>query len=475
VARRLARRKPVVVLKSRTRPPGLSGSGTGPGDRGLQALFESSGVIRVGNLDQLFDVAQLLAYQPLPAGRRVAIVGNSSALGVLAADACAAEGLEVVEGWPADLGSAASPEALAAELHRAALDPRVDAVLVVFIPVIATPHTAYADVLVETAARVHLPVVSTFLAASGVPERLRQGGPAGLAGRGSVPSYPSPEDAAYALGRVAAYAEWRRTPGGQFPSLPGVDEKAARAILNRTLAIEMAYVANGVTAVEPVTLEQPDAAALLKAYGIDVWPVRHCAGLDEAVAAAEVFGYPVVVKAADEALRHRVDLGGVRLDVRSADEVRAAFEAIAARSGFSGAGVLVQPMAPRGVACVVEVAQDSAFGPVVGFGLGGVATDLLGDRAWRSVPLTDADAHALVRAPLAAPMLFGHRGASPVDARALEELLLRVGMLADEIPELRELELHPVLVGDAGLTVLHATVRVAPPTPRHDAGPRRLR
>ncbi len=112
---------------------------------------------------------------------------------------------------------------------------------------------------------------------------------------------------------------------------------------------------------------------------------------------------------------------------------------------------------------------------MVGFGLGGVATDLLGDRAWRSVPLTDADAHALVRAPLAAPMLFGHRGATPVDAGALEDLLLRVGLLADEIPELRELELHPVMVGDVGLTVLHATVRVAPPTPRHDAGPRRLR
>jgi acyl-CoA synthetase (NDP forming) len=124
---------------------------------------------------------------------------------------------------------------------------------------------------------------------------------------------------------------------------------------------------------------------------------------------------------------------------------------------------------------VIEVVQDSAFGPVVGFGLGGVATELLGDRAWRAVPLTDVDAAALVRAPLAAPMLFGHRGAAPVDVGALEELLLRVGLLADELPALHELELNPVLAREDGLTVLHAAIRVAPPAPRPDAGPRRLR
>ena len=475
VARRLARRKPVVVLKSRARALGLSGAGAGPTDPGLEALFESSGVIRVDNLDQMFGIAQPLAYQPLPAGRRVAIVGNSSALGVLAADACGAAGLEVVDGWPVDLGPETSPAALAGALREAAADPRVDAVLVVFIPVLSTPGTAYADALVEAAASTEVPVVSTFLAATGVPERLRRAGPGGAAGPGSVPSYSSPEEAAYALGRVAAYAQWRRTPGGALPTLPGVDEKAARAVLDRTLAAEMAFAASGVSDIEPVTLADEDAAALLSAYCIEVWPVRRCADADEAVAAAEEFGYPVAVKAADEVLRHRVDLGGVRLDVSDADEVRAAIETIASRPGFAGAGVIVQPMAPPGVATVVEVAQDSAFGPVVGFGLGGVATDLLGDRAWRAVPLTDADAHALLRAPLAAPMLFGHRGATPVDARALEDLLLRVGLLADELPELRELELNPVIASESGLTVLHATVQVAPPTPRPDVGPRRLR
>jgi acyl-CoA synthetase (NDP forming) len=330
-----------------------------------------------------------------------------------------------------------------------------------------------------------------------------------------VPSYPSPEAAAYALGRVAGYAEWRRTPGGQVPDFPDVDEAAARAAaedaLRRAAAAASAAgtdpagtalpVANAAPTALPtagphpaastlaparpaaalpdaagvVTMAAADAADLLGAYGIELWPERRCADADEAVAVAEKFGYPVALKATDEALRHRVDLGGVRLDVGSAEEVRAAMEGIAARPGFTGAGVLVQPMAPPGVGCVVEVVQDSAFGPVVGFGLAGLATELLGDRAWRAVPLTDLDARALVRAPLAAPMLFGHRGATPVDVAALEELLLRLGALADELPELHGLELNPVLASERGLTVLHAEVRVAPPGPRPDAGPRRLR
>ncbi|MDQ1659756.1 MAG: hypothetical protein QOD41_4839, partial [Cryptosporangiaceae bacterium] len=147
---------------------------------------------------------------------------------------------------------------------------------------------------------------------------------------------------------------------------------------------------------------------------------------------------------------------------------------IAYLQGPGGRGVLVQPMAPPGVACVVEMSQDSAFGPVVGFGLAGVSTDLLGDWAWRAVPLTDRDAHQLVRAPLAAPLLFGHRGAEPVAAAKLEELIIRAGLLADEVPQVHSLSLNPVLATGTGLTVLHAGLRLAPPSPRPDAGPRRL-
>jgi acyl-CoA synthetase (NDP forming) len=193
------------------------------------------------------------------------------------------------------------------------------------------------------------------------------------------------------------------------------------------------------------------------------------------VTAAAELGYPVAVKAADEDLRHRADLGTVRLDVDSPRDARAAYHGIAAASDNPNPNVLVQRMARGGVVCVVEVLHDPAFGPVVGFGLGGVATELIGDRAFRAAPLTDSDAHDLLREPLAAPMLFGYRGAKPVDADACEDLLLRVGALADELPGLDGLTLNPVLASPEGVTVLHASVRIERPSAPHlDAGPRRL-
>jgi acyl-CoA synthetase (NDP forming)/GNAT superfamily N-acetyltransferase len=465
VARALGRQKPVVAVKSATAPPGLDGTAPALSQGGTEALFEQSGVIRVDTLSQMFDVAQILAYQPLPAGRRVAIVGNSSALGVLAADAAGAAGLEVVPGCTRDIGPDGGPEEFAAAVRDAVHDPQVDALVAVFIPALATPGTAFADVLLEQATESGKPVVSTFLATDGVPDRLRRPTADGATGPGSVPSFVSPEAAVQALGRVSAYAEWRRQPSGTVARLPGADTEAGRRIVADALGRHP----------DGVDLPDTEAAALLGAYGIDTVPSIRCADAVEAVAAAEAVGYPVTLKVAEGYLRHRVDLGGVRLDLSGADEVRAAYAGIAALTPATHPDVLVQPMCPPGVACLVEVAEDPSFGAVVGFGLSGVATELLGDVAWRAAPLTDADAHALVRAPLASPMLFGHRGAAPADTGALADLLLRIGLLADEIPEVRSVELRPVLVRGAGLSVLHADVHVGPGGGRPDAGPRRLR
>jgi acyl-CoA synthetase (NDP forming)/GNAT superfamily N-acetyltransferase len=465
VARALGRRKPVVAVKSASAPPGLDGTAPALSQGGSEALFAQSGVIRVDTLSQLFDVAQILAYQPLPTGRRVAIVGNSSALGVLAADAAAAAGLHVVPGCTRDIGPEGGPEEFAAAVRDAVNDPQVDALVAVFIPALTTPGTAFADVLLAGAAEAGKPVVSTFLGTDGVPERLRRVTADGVTGLGSVPSFVSPEAAVQALGRVAAYAEWRRQPTGQLTRLDDVDTEGGRRLVAAALA---AHPAGG-------ALPDTDAAALLTAYGVDVVPSVRCSDAALAVAAADALGYPVTLKAADGYLRHRVDLGGVRLDLGGPDDVRAAYAGIVALTPDGPHEVLVQPMCPPGVACLVEVVEDPSFGAVVGFGLSGVATELLGDVAWRAAPLTDADAHALVRAPLAAPMLFGHRGATPADTAALADLLLRLGLLADEIPEVRSVELRPVLVNATGLSVLHADIVVGPAGGRPDAGPRRLR
>jgi acyl-CoA synthetase (NDP forming) len=252
-----------------------------------------------------------------------------------------------------------------------------------------------------------------------------------------------------ALARVVDYAAWRREPVGVLPVLSHVDVDAARLVV----------AAGG------------PAEGLLTAYGIGVLASRAATGPDAVLATAEELGYPVAVKSAAPGLRHRLDLGAVRLDVAGPDQLRRVYDEV---SRAFGPDVLVQPMAGPGVACVVEAVDDPVFGPLVGFGLGGVATELLGDRAWRAAPLTDVDAATLLRAPLAAPLLTGYRGAAPVDTEALTDLLLRVGRLCDEQPGVKRLTLNPVLAHATDCTVLHASVRYGPADPRPDTGPRHL-
>ncbi|MEU8043738.1 GNAT family N-acetyltransferase [Micromonospora echinofusca] len=437
LARRIGRDKPVVALASPARPPGV-GDSAGPDEVAVAALFAHSGVIRVDTVAELLDVGVLLAHQPLPAGPRVGVVGNSSALTGLAATACAAQGLTVATGYPRDVGPRAGAAEFAAALAEAGADDEVDALVVVFAPPLPgqlTDTDADFTAALPSAFAAGKPAVATFLVGRA---------PAG------VPAYPSVEEAVRALARVAAYADWLRRPAGVPPELTRVDRSAAHAALRP---------------------EALDPAGLLAAYGIDVVESVPARSAGEAAEAAARLGFPVALKAAAPGLRHRLDLGAVRLDLPDAATVHRAY---AEMSALFGADVLVQPMVPPGVACVVELVEDPAFGPVVGFGLGGVATELLGDRAWRAVPLTDLDAAELVDEPRAAPLLRGHRGAAPVDRAALAELLLRVGRLADEQPRVRALTLNPVLARPDGFSVLHATVRVGSAVARPDTGPRRL-
>lgn len=462
LARRLARHKPVVAVKSTPRAgvaPGLDAHAVDVPDESVRAVFSSCGLIRVQEVTQLLDVAQLLAYQPLPAGSDVAVVANSSALGVLTAGACAGAGLRVTRGHHVD--PAASPEAFGTAVAEAVTDAGVDMAVAVFAPPVPVGGEEVARRLVEVAEQCGKPVVATFLATEGVPAALRRVGPHGAAGRGSVPCYPTPERAAFALARVADYAAWRRRPAGGVPELPGVDVDAAHAVVAEVLAEHPGGR----------DLDTDTAARLLAAFGVHLWPTRTVADADEAVAAAAELGYPVACRSASPGLRHREDLRGVRLDLDDADRVRAA---VAQLTADGGSPVVVQPMAPRGVATVVVAADDPSFGALVSFGVGGVTSELLADRAFAAVPLSDRDAAELVRAPRAAPLLSGYRGAEPVDLDAVSDLLLRVSRLADAVPQVLRLELNPVLVAKHGLAVLDARVRLGPPTARIDPGPRRL-
>ncbi|MFE3591645.1 GNAT family N-acetyltransferase [Streptomyces niveus] len=306
------------------------------------------------------------------------------------------------------------------------------------------------------------------------------GGPAhGAAGRATgpatptparIPAYPAAERAVRAIRQAVSYAQWRRQVAeiGKVPEYDDIDESGAAGVIERLL---------GAAAPDPrgVGLGDDDTRELLGRYGIAVRPTLPAPGADRAVEAAARLGYPVALKTTAPHLRHRADLGGVRLDLADEAQVRTAYRELTDLLGAPAELLpVVQAMAPRGVDTVVRAVIDPAAGAVLSFGLAGVASELLGDLAHRLVPVTDREAAELLRSIRTAPLLFGWRGSAPVDTAALEELLLRVSRLVDDHPEIVSVALEPVVVAARGLSVLGASVRLAPPPSRDDLGPRRL-
>lgn len=465
LSRRVARSKPVAVVKSGRSAQGVPlGHAVRPTKapaEALEAMFRQSGVMRAETIHELFDIAALVSTQPLPAGDRVAILGNSDALGLLAAEACEAFGLTLAAD-PVSLGAEAAADDYRRALTTVFADPGVDSVVAVFIPPLLGLDTHVAAVLAEAAGQGTKTVVSTFLGIRGVPEQLRAivpgSDPSARASRRAVPSYTTPEDAVRALAAVTRYAQWRAKPAGTVPALTGLDEPAARGLVDQVLGAHPSGRA----------LEQAEIADLLAAYGVQLWPAVPVSTPGEAIAVADQLGYPVALKTIDPSLRHRVDLGAVRLDLGDPDDVEEAFEVLCELMAPRSPCLVVQRMAPPGVAVAVTSAEDPLLGPYVSFGVGGTTIELLGDVAYRIPPLTDVDAAEMVRAVRAAPLLFGYRGADPVDVAAVEDLLLRVSRLADDVPELAELALNPVVVGRQGLAVLAAEATLAPAAARTD-------
>jgi acyl-CoA synthetase (NDP forming)/RimJ/RimL family protein N-acetyltransferase len=459
IARRVGRSKPVVALKS----------GRGGGDAAVDALFASAGVARVDTLAQLFETGQLLALQPLPAGRRVGIVSTSSALAAMAADACRSVGLAVPElpagvrerlrlldsatetANPVDLGPLAPPPQFGEALRVVIGCGEVDALLV-----LVTPHPqeeALGAELLEVSRGAEVPVLASYLGHNGVCPQLAVAASEEAPGRGSVPSWSSPEAAALALARAADHASWRSRDPGAVPVLDRFDVDAARAAV-RGLPLDGRWLPAEVT------------ERLLDAVGLALWPARRVRTLEEALAAAEELGWPVGLKSADERWRNRTDVGAVRLDI---DDEEALTEAWAAIEPFVVPGeAFVQPMAPGGVSTVLRLVEDPAVGPLMSLRLGGVAADLLADPVTRTAPLTDVEAEDLVHSIRGVSLLRG------TDVLALEDVVLRIAHLSEELREVAEVLLDPVLVSPRGVTLLHVGVRLLPPGVDPELGPRRL-
>ncbi|MFE5733883.1 GNAT family N-acetyltransferase [Streptomyces sp. NPDC056528] len=552
LARRTAAVKPVVVVKgarhSGSAPPGHRVPVTRVPHATVSALLRQAGVIRVDTVTELVDAGLLLAAQPLPAGPRVAILGNSESLGLLTYDACLTEGLRPLR--PLDLTTAADPAGFRDALAAALADETSDAVVVTAIPWVGEDGATesgdgevLAAALREAVASVPAPakpVVVVHVEMGGLAEALAvatstrpsptgrgsgtgtgtststgvgtgagartgvrpdAGAPAGenrFTGPAepaepaasepapvtapapptpaqdptpiTIPAYPAAERAVRALAEAVRYGQWRRQAAepGRVPEYEDIDEAGAAALIRRVLGGAEAD-ARG------VTLGTDQAGELLARYGITALPTLPAPTPDAAVAAAARLGYPVALKTTAPHLRHRPDLGGVRLDLATEEQLRTAYAELTEVLGKpEELQPVVQAMVPRGVDTVVRSAIDPAVGAVLSFGLSGAASELLGDTAHRLVPATDRDVAELVRSLRTTPLLFGWRGSAPVDTPALEELLLRVSRLVDDHPEVVAVSLEPVVVAPRGLSVLGATVRLAPPPPRTDLGPRSL-
>lgn len=536
LARRTAAAKPLVVVQGARHggvaPQGHAVRATRLPHATVSALLRQAGVIRVDTITDLVDAGLLLARQPLPPGPRVAILGNSESLGLLTYDACLSEGLRPQP--PLDLTTAASADDFHRALSRALADDTCDAVVVTAIPTVgegSAGDAALAAALRSAAAAVPAKAVlvvhvelgglaeALSAAASTAPQapqptepqpaprtppagaedtgpagpRTPDAGdrraaapphprsaapappaashPAGPAdpppeGTRLIPAYPAAERAVRALAQAVSYAQWRRDAAdpGKVPEYEDIDERGAAELI-------AGHLARG----QGLALGDEETCELLGRYGIHVHRALPAPTPDDAVAAARALGYPVALKATAPHLRHRADLGGVRLDLADEEQLRRAYAELTELFGTPAElRPVVQGMAPRGVDTVVRAVIDPAAGAVLSFGLAGAATQLLGDMGHRLIPVTDREATSLIRSVRTAPLLFGWRGSAPVDSAALEELLLRVSRLVDDHPEVVAVTLEPVVVAPRGLSVLSASVRLAPPPARDDLGPRTL-
>ena len=506
-ARRVAQRMPVLTVIGARSPAGhRAASHTAAAATPLasqEAMFDLAGVIATRSLGELVDTAALLACQPLPAGNRVAIIANAGGAAALAADACADHGLQVVQlgaatqralrrllpaaavvTGPVDTSPVVTTETFRACVQEVAADNGVDAVLAVAVP------TAFSDLSAAvTEAVVSKPLAVTLLDRAESVTRLKRlpvappppGSPAdtgpaddppaaGPADAGhaaaiidvaaaavtGVPCYADPGNAARALGHAVRYRAWRGRQRGTIPELEGLRADDARALVTGFLA---GSPAGG-------WLPQASAAELVSCYGIPLVATVAAATEEEAAAAAAQLGGRVVLKAEAEGLVHRTDAGGVRVDLRTPREVAEAYRTLAADFGPRLRRVLVQPMLAGGVEMAIGVAQEPVFGPLVVFGSGDAATEVPGDHVTRLTPLTDADADEMITSVRAAPLLAGRRGTPPTDTAALADALLRVSRLADDLPEVSEMDLDPVVARPDGVWCADVRVRISPAEPR---------
>ncbi len=469
IARRVGRQKPIVAVKAGRSASGARAAASHTGalaasDIVVDELFRHSGVIRTNTLEEMFDVASLLANQPLPKGDRVAIVTNAGGPGILAADACEANGLKLARlsdattaalrdilppsasvANPVDMIASASAEQYRQTLQAVLTDPGVDSVIAIYIPVLPA-HASEVESAIRscTDSGTGKTVVATLMSAAGT-----------AAAVAPVPSFPFPERAVHALALASRYATWRQSPIGSAVTFEDIDAPRLREIVATALT-------RGGGWIDPKEVDD-----VLHAAGLPAPPMSFVNTEADAAGAAMRLGFPVALKAYGPDLLHKSDFAGVKLDLEDQRSVSAAYAALTATLGSRMTGVVVQKMVSGGVEMMIGATRDPTFGHVVAAGAGGTLVEIFRDVRFRLHPLNDVDAETMIDELRFARVLRGYRGSSPADVGALRTAILRVSALLDVCPEIEEVDINPITVHESGVTALDARIRVerAPAAP----------
>ncbi len=476
LAQRVGRKKPIVAVKSGRTAAGSRAASSHTGalastDAAVEALFRQAGVIRVDTLEELFDVGQLLANQPIPKGRRVGIVTNAGGPGILAADALEAQGLKLPEFSaelrarlmeklpaeasvtnPVDLIAGAGPVQYGSVISPILESGEVDTLLTIYVPTSATGVRDVGEVVRQAAEEYEgdCTLMAVFMQAEEAASVLSS--PAV-----KVPTYNFPEGAARALARSVTYGEWLSREAGVVVEPDGVNRRAIRSVIEGSI---------GRLGADGGWLEPDEVDRILQAAGIAV-PESHIATTeDDAAEIAGAIHSPVVLKVISPEALHKSDVGGVVLDLTGEDAVRAGFRQVTAAVS-SHDGVLVQEMVRGGHEVLIGVSEDPNFGPLLVYGLGGIYVELLQDVAFRLHPLTDVDAEQMMGSIKGARLLEGYRNLPAGDIAAVKDALLRVSSLLGIAPEIEEMDLNPVKVlpPGEGVRVVDARIRVKPVEP----------
>ncbi len=460
VARQTAKRKPIVAVKSGVTQAGSRAVSSHTGslagsEQAYAAAFKQAGIIRANTMEEMFDYALAFAYQPLLKGDRIAIITNAGGPGILATDAIERCGLQLarlevetikaLESYLPDAASAANPVDVLGDstadryqfaLETVSRDPNVDGILVILTPQAMTDIPGTAQAVADLSDRVDIPVIACFMGEKEVNKGID------ILTRRGVPNYPFPERAVSAF---RAMAEYRRIKAQPLPNFEHIEADTAA----------VAAVFEKARAEGRVTIGDFEAREILRAYGLRIPETRLATTPDEAVQIAAEIGYPVVLKIASPDILHKTDVGGVRVGLRSAQEVRDAFELMVYRAGryVPGAriwGCTVQEMTPPGLEVLVGMNRDPQFGPLVTFALGGIYVEILKDATFRIAPFSRAEAEQMLEEIRARALLDGVRGRPPMDKAAIVDALLRIGQLVQDFPEIVELDINPLMVFEQG-------------------------